>query len=73
VAVAEAMKTVKFGARVKDMETVNNHAELMVPWVASLGAKVADIMRPEYGHFYGFEFSVPANAEMLAMSAVSYR
>jgi glyoxylase-like metal-dependent hydrolase (beta-lactamase superfamily II) len=73
VAVAEAMKTVKFGAGVKDMEKVNNHAELMVPWVASLGAKVADIMRPEYGYFYGFEFSVPANAEMLAMSAVSYR
>jgi hypothetical protein len=55
-AVEEAMKTIQFGSGVKDLGKVNNHAELMVPWVASLGAKVAEILRPEYGQYYGFDF-----------------
>jgi glyoxylase-like metal-dependent hydrolase (beta-lactamase superfamily II) len=72
IAVAEASKIVKFGG-VENIAEYNNHAALMVPWLASLSAKVTDIMRPEYGQYYGFEFSVPANAEMVALSAISYR
>ncbi|PVH84297.1 exported Zn-dependent hydrolase [Cadophora sp. DSE1049] len=71
-AVAEGMKTVKFGM-VEDAKQYNNHAALMVPWLGKLGEHVVGLLRPKYGKFYGFEFSVPSHAEMVALSAISYR
>lgn len=70
--VAEAMKSTQFGAP-NPKSPVNNHAALMTPWLGRITAKVADAMRPTYGNYYGFEISVPANAEMVTLSAVSYR
>ncbi|PMD28976.1 metallo-beta-lactamase superfamily protein [Hyaloscypha variabilis F] len=72
IAVAEGMKTVKFGG-VENINEFNNHAALMVPWLSSLSKHVVDLLRPKYGQFYGFEFSGPSHAEMVALSAISYR
>ncbi|CZR65131.1 uncharacterized protein PAC_15031 [Phialocephala subalpina] len=72
VAVAKGMKAVKFGM-VENINQYNNHAALMVPWLGKLSEYVVDLLRPKYGQFYGFEFSVPSHAEMVALSAISYR
>ena len=71
-AVGKAMAEVKFGA-VENMSSINNHAALMIPWLGTVCSTTTDLLRPEYGQYYGFEFSVPANAEMIALSSVSYR
>lgn len=71
-AVANAMATVKF-ADVADITKYNNHAEVMLPWITTITTKATDELRPKYGKFYGFEVSTPANAEMVALSMVSYR
>lgn len=71
-AVAKAMKTVKFGM-VENIKEYNNHAGLMVPWLGRVSEAVATTLRPRYGQFYGFEFSVPSHAEMVTLSAISYR
>lgn len=71
-AVANAMATTKFAESV-DIGKHDNHAELMVTWMAELTAKATDALRPKYGRFYGFEISTRANAEMVALSMVSYR
>jgi hypothetical protein len=70
--VAEPMKSTQFGAP-DPKSPVNNHAALMMPWLGRITAKVADAMRPTYGSYCGFEISVLANAEMVTLSAVSYR
>ena len=70
-AVAAAMATVKFAGVVDT--TKNNHAELMMPWITTITTTATDELRPKYGKFYGFEVSTPANAEMVALSMVSYR
>jgi hypothetical protein len=66
------MKAVKFGG-VENINEFNNHAALMVPWLSSLSKHAVDLLRPKYGQFYGFEFSGPSHAEMVALSAISYR
>ncbi|KAL6405638.1 hydrolase [Ilyonectria robusta] len=71
-AVGEAMASAKFGA-LEDMQRYNNHAQLMMPWLGSICAMATDKLRPKYGTFYGFDISTPANAEMVALSMVSYR
>lgn len=71
-AVANAMATVKF-ADVADITKYNNHIALMIPWLTTITTKATDELRPQYGSFYGFDVSTPANAEMVAMSMVSYR
>ena len=66
------MATVKF-ADVADITKYNNHTEVMLPWITTITTKATDELRPKYGKFYGFEVSTPANAEMVALSMVSYR
>ena len=71
-AVSEAMASAKFGA-LEDMQKYNNHAQLMIPWLGSICTMATDKLRPKHGKFYGFEITTPANAEMVALSMVSYR
>lgn len=71
-AVGNAMASTQF-ADVVDITKHNNHAALMVPWITAIARKATDELRPTYGEFYGFEVSTPANAEMVALSMVSYR
>ena len=71
-AVAHAMASTNFGD-VVDVTKHNNHAALMVAWLATITTKAMDELRPQYGKFYGFEISTPANAEMVALSMISYR
>ena len=66
------MATTKF-ADVVDVTKYNNHAALMMPWITTVTARATDELRPKYGEFYGFEVTTPANAEMVALSMVSYR
>lgn len=56
-----------------EVAKVNNHAYLMTQWLNDCATRTADELRPKYGKYYGFESSVPANAEMLILSAVSFR
>lgn len=71
-AVGKAMASTQF-ADVVDMTKHNNHAALMVPWITAIATRATDELRPNYGKFYGFEISTPTNAEMVALSMVSYR
>jgi glyoxylase-like metal-dependent hydrolase (beta-lactamase superfamily II) len=71
-AVAQAMATIKFGD-VADVTKHNNHAALMVPWITAVAARTTNELRPKYGALYGFEITVPANAEKVALAMVSYR
>ena len=72
-AVGKAMATVKFGETVDMTQVTNNHAELMMPWLTAIVTGATDELRPKYGAFYAFEITTPANAEMVALSMVSYR
>lgn len=71
-AVGGAMASTQFGD-VVDATGHNNHAALMVPWLEAVCTTATDALRPKYGQFYGFEITVPANSEMVALSMVSYR
>lgn len=72
-AVGRAMASTKFGEVVDDMTKYNNHAVLMALWLTAVTTRATDELRPKYGELYGFEITAPANAEMVALSMVSYR
>ena len=71
-AVGKAMATVKF-ADVVDITKYNNHAALMVPWLTAISTTATEELRPQYGQYYGFDVTVPANVEMAAESMIYYR
>ncbi len=72
-AAANAMAKTSFGETVDMSKVTNNHAQLMVPWLSALTTKATDELRPTYGDLYGFDITTPVNAEMVALSMVSYR
>jgi hypothetical protein len=45
----------------------------MALWLIAVTTRATDELRPKYGKFYGFEITAPTNAEMVALSMVSYR
>jgi hypothetical protein len=45
----------------------------MTRWLTAVTTRATDELRPKYGKFYGFEITATANAEMVALSMVSYR
>lgn len=71
-AVAEAKGKAQFGVGI-NLQDFNNHAALMAPWLDTVCKVVAEILRPVYGKFYGFELSVLANAQMVILESISYR
>jgi glyoxylase-like metal-dependent hydrolase (beta-lactamase superfamily II) len=72
VAVERAMQSTHF-ADVVELDGKNNHAALMMPWLEAVVTGATDAMRPKYGQHYGFEITVPTNAEMVMMAKISYR
>ena len=72
-AVGSTMASTKFGEVVDDITKYNNHAVLMALWLTAVTTRATDELRPKYGKLYGFEITAPANAEMVALSMVSYR
>lgn len=68
----EAKATTRF-ATGEVVAQSNNHAVLMTTWLQACGSAVATALRPKYGKFYGFEHSVPSNAEMIVLESISYR
>ena len=72
-AVAEAIVNVPRGAGIENPETINNHAAYIGSWIPELGKYAADALRPTYGDYYGFEYSTPRNAEMVAWWMFAYR
>jgi glyoxylase-like metal-dependent hydrolase (beta-lactamase superfamily II) len=71
-AVGQAMMESPWGAGV-DANTVNAHTAYLSSWVAAVGTKATEILRPKYGTYYGFEYATPRNCQMIAMSMFSYR
>lgn len=71
IAVGSAMVENKFAAN--DLDKHVDHAALMLPWVAAVCKSATDKMRPKYGKYYGFERSLPSNAELKLLDMVSYR
>jgi glyoxylase-like metal-dependent hydrolase (beta-lactamase superfamily II) len=51
----------------------NNHEALMHSASEALGRTVKDALRPKYGEFYGFEASVPYQAQMVWDALESYK
>lgn len=72
-AVGEALGNVPWGAGVEDPASLNAHTAYLSGWIAEIGKYATDKLRPEYGEYYGFEYSAPKNAELVGMYLFSYR
>jgi glyoxylase-like metal-dependent hydrolase (beta-lactamase superfamily II) len=71
-AVGKAMASTPFGEGV-DAKKINAHTAFLATWVDAVARKATDALRAKYGALYGFEYSVPANARMVAMTLFEYR
>ena len=70
---ADAIANVPRGTGIENPETVNNHASSIATWIPAIGRYATDLLRPTYGEYYGFEYSTPKNAEMVAWFMFAYR
>lgn len=71
-AVGKSLNSVSWGVGV-DATKINAHTAFLPAWLAAVAKKATDELRPKYGRYYGFEASVPRNAEMMALTMYSYR
>lgn len=53
-------------------KTANNHADFARAQREAIIKKVTEVLRPKYGHMYGYDASMPANIEMAIRLAGSY-
>ena len=72
-AVGKAMAETEFGSGVPNASALNAHTAFLRAWYAQIAAKATEALRPKYGRLYGFEYSTPPNAEMVAAYLMSYR
>ena len=72
-AVGEAFGNVSRGAGIENPEAINTHAAFFSSWITALGRYATDVLRPTYGDYYGFEYTTPRNAEMVAWVMYAYR
>lgn len=71
--VSNALQSTKWGAGIDDPERINSHAAYMTAWYNTISKKTVDELRPSYGKYYGFEYSTPSNAEMVALALNEYK
>lgn len=71
-AVGRAMGEVAWGTGV-DAATVNAHTAFLPAWLNAVTKHATDTLRPIYGNYYGFEYSTPRNAQMVAMALFTYQ
>ncbi len=71
-AVGKAMQTTPFGEGI-DPAKHNAHTVQLTSWLAAIGKKATDELRPKYGQYYGYETATPSNAEMVALYLYDYR
>jgi len=71
--VSNAMQSTKWGEGVDNPQMVNTHAAYMTAWYNTVSKKAVDELRPTYGKYYGFEYSTPSNAEMVALDLNEYK
>ena len=72
-AVGEAFANLARDTGLEHPEAINNHAAYTSTWMSALGQYVTDVLRPTYGDYYGFEYSTPTNAQMVAWFLMMYR
>ncbi|EEZ5227764.1 MBL fold metallo-hydrolase [Escherichia coli] len=53
-------------------KTANNHADFARAQRKAIIKKVTEVLRPKYGHMYGYDASMPANIEMAIRLVGSY-
>ncbi|MDO2210503.1 MBL fold metallo-hydrolase [Escherichia coli] len=53
-------------------KTANNHADFVRAQREAIIKKVTEVLRPKYGHMYGYDASMPANIEMAIRLVGSY-
>ncbi|HBD0563253.1 TPA: MBL fold metallo-hydrolase [Escherichia coli] len=53
-------------------KTANNHANFARAQREAIIKKVTEVLRPKYGHMYGYDASMPANIEMAIRLVGSY-
>ncbi|HFN5275384.1 TPA: MBL fold metallo-hydrolase [Escherichia coli] len=53
-------------------KTANNHADFARTQREAIIKKVTEVLRPKYGHMYGYDASMPANIEMAIRLVGSY-
>ncbi|ERM19963.1 MBL fold metallo-hydrolase [Brevibacillus laterosporus] len=70
-AVGDAIQTQKFGDFVDPKKGA--HSAFLPAWLNAVSKQATDTLRPKYGKYYGFEYSTPPNAEMVAEWMFSYR
>ncbi|WP_020560058.1 MBL fold metallo-hydrolase [Thiofilum flexile] len=70
-AVMDALQSVDIGQYFN--EKLNNHQAAAAGWMQAVEKQTTDTLRPKYGNYYGFEASVPFQAEMMLKVLGSYR
>ena len=53
--------------------SANAHTSFLAKFFATAAREATEALRPKYGHFYGFEYATPPNAEMVAWTLFEYR
>ncbi|HAX8875315.1 TPA: MBL fold metallo-hydrolase [Escherichia coli] len=53
-------------------KTANNHADFARAQREAIIKKITEVLRPKYGHMYGYDASMPANIEMAIRLVGSY-
>ncbi len=71
--VSNAIQSTPWGEGVNDPATVNTHAAYLTAWYKTVAKKAVDGLRQPYGKYYGFEYSTPSNAEMVAVALKEYK
>lgn len=70
--VGKAMGEVPFGFGT-DTSTLTAHTAMLPAWYGEIARRATEALRPKYGQVYGYEYSTPANVEMVAEHLYSYR
>jgi glyoxylase-like metal-dependent hydrolase (beta-lactamase superfamily II) len=52
---------------------INSHTPLYTAWQEEVAKRAADLMRPTYGQYYGFEAGVIRNAVLVALSQNGFK
>lgn len=70
-AVSQALQSVDAGRYFN--AKMNNHQAAAHQWNQAMAQQATNALRPKYGKFYGFEASVPHQADMMIEAVGSYR
>jgi glyoxylase-like metal-dependent hydrolase (beta-lactamase superfamily II) len=69
-AVHTAIEQTPVGAGINPLSVlnINSHTPIYTAWLEEIAKRAADIMRPKYGQYYGFEAGMARNAMLITLT-----